>query len=43
MSESDYAKYDLALKNGNIETINKLNEKYNLSKEYGNIKDIRFS
>lgn len=40
MPESDYAKYDLALKNGNVEVINSLNSKYNLSNEYSKIRTL---
>ncbi len=36
----DYAKYDLALKNGRKETIRNLNIKYNLFKEYKNIRKL---
>lgn len=40
MPEADYAKYDLALKNGNVEVINSLNSKYNLSNEYSKIRTL---
>ena len=40
MPEFDYAKYDLALKNGNVEEINRLNQKYNLVKEFKNVKSL---
>ena len=34
MPQADYAKYDLALKNGKIEIVNALNEKYGINQEY---------
>lgn len=40
MSEADYAKYDLALKNGRKETIINLNIKYGLMREYKNIRKL---
>ena len=40
MPESDYAKYDLALKNGMKDVIDTYNKKYGLTKEYLNIKDL---
>ena len=40
MSKVDYAKYDLALKNGNKAIIDKINSKYGISEEYGAIKDL---
>lgn len=40
MNEADYAKYDLALKNGRKETIINLNIKYGLMREYKNIRNL---
>ena len=40
MPESDYAKYDLALKNGRADIIDKLNKKYGISKEYQKVREL---
>ena len=40
MSEADYAKYDLALKNGNSELVEELNKKYNLVDDFNKVKDL---
>lgn len=40
MPEADYAKYDLALKNGRTDIIEALNEKYSLEDEYNNIRSL---
>ena len=40
MSEIDKAKYDLALKNGKSDVINRLNSKYNLTEDYKAVKKV---
>lgn len=40
MPESDYAQYDLALKNGRADIIDKLNKKYGISKEYQDLREV---
>lgn len=40
MSKIDYARYDLALKNGKTDVINALNTKYGIEEEYSDIKTL---
>lgn len=40
MSSGDYIEYDLALKNGDIKKITSLNKKYNLEREYDNVRTV---